>query len=234
MNHFIAHLFAEARSSRFTKHGATQKAENVPRGLHKHYPRFERILLPTPSASSFSLTDALEQRVSGGEMPAAPLSLQQLGDILGYGLGCRPETVKRNYPSGGALYPIETYLITTSVLDLVPGAFHYNPTHHALERLLTLEENFAVTSCIPGHKNLAVNTLLVFTSVWERSSAKYGHLSFIHGLLEAGHMSQNILLLATARGIPARPMAGFDDTTILKLLDLNPEVEQPVHSITLP
>jgi SagB-type dehydrogenase family enzyme len=77
------------------------------------------------------------------------------------------------------------------------------------------------------------SALMVFTGVWKRSSAKYGDLAYIHSLLEAGHMSENVLLVATVLGLETRPMAGFNDQLISELLDLKEENEQPVHSITL-
>ena len=77
------------------------------------------------------------------------------------------------------------------------------------------------------------STLIVLTGVWGRSSAKYGDFAYLLALLEAGHMSQNILLVATALNLQTRPMMGFDDDIIPQLLDLDPEEEQPVLSIML-
>jgi SagB-type dehydrogenase family enzyme len=74
--------------------------------------------------------------------------------------------------------------------------------------------------------------MIVFTSVWNRSSAKYGDLAYQHALLEAGHMSENILLVAGALHIGTRPYAGFDDAILEQLLDLG-DGEQIVHTITV-
>jgi nitroreductase len=46
-------------------------------------------------------------------------------------------------------------------------------------------------------------------------------------------MAQNILLVATALGLDARPIAGFDDEKVLSLLDIDPNLEQPVYMISL-
>jgi len=65
--------------------------------------------------------------------------------------------------------------------------------------------------------------------VWKRSSPKYGDLAYQHALLEAGHMSENILLVGCALDLEVRPHAGFDDFTTCTTLDLDEEEEQAVH-----
>jgi SagB-type dehydrogenase family enzyme len=82
-------------------------------------------------------------------------------------------------------------------------------------------------------ESLSLSTLIVFTSVWKRSSAKYGELAYLHAHLEAGHMSENILLVGTALKLNVRPYAGFNDERIAELLDIDEENEQTVHSITV-
>ena len=82
-------------------------------------------------------------------------------------------------------------------------------------------------------EDLLFSSLLIFTAVWKRSSAKYGDFTYTLALLEAGHMSENVILTAGALDLRTRPMAGFDDDRILSLLDLDPEEEQPVHTITM-
>ena len=114
-----------------------------------------------------------------------------------------------------------------------PAVFNYNPTTHTLERLVTLPENFNLKTIAPHPVSLSLSSLVIFTSVWHRSSAKYGDLAYLHALIEAGHMSENILLLATALNIQARPYAGFKDEAFIELLDLDSDEEQPLHTVTL-
>lgn len=52
-------------------------------------------------------------------------------------------------------------------------------------------------------------------------------------MLEAGHMAENVLLVATALGMSTRPIAGYDDAALAKLLDLDERIEQSVYSIAL-
>lgn len=194
----------------------------------------EQIALPEPRDLATTLEHALNTRASViSNHPGAPLSLGEYGTLFGLSLRAHADTHKRRYPSGGALYPIEGYMICDAIDGTEPGIFHYNPTRHVLERLWELPESVPIKNLVPQPEDHAFSSLLVFTSVWQRSSAKYGDLTYSHALLEAGHMSENVLLVATALGIRARPMAGFRDDYISKLLDLNDELEQPVHTITL-
>ena len=234
MSTFLSHLHTALRRTLHTRKGATHRPEDVPTGTHKSYGRMRKVVLPKPTALDVTLAHALQKRKSaeGGD-DTKPLTLQECGTLLGLALEKRPDSMRRNYPSGGALYPIETYLISTALESESPGVFHYNPTDHSLERLWNLPEDFLMKDIAKSPESLKLSSLIVFTSVWDRSSAKYGDLAYQHALLEAGHMSENILLVATALGLNARPYAGFNDERIAELLDLDEDLEQTVHTITL-
>src|SRR5579871_5089869 len=118
MTSFLSHLHAELRRTRLTRRGSTHHPDDVPRGAHKEYPRMPRIQLPEPEMVPMTLQEALQKRRSASSgNPEAPVSLREIGTLLGSALGVRANSeknqVSRNYPSGGALYPIETYLIST-------------------------------------------------------------------------------------------------------------------------
>ncbi|MCE9541249.1 SagB/ThcOx family dehydrogenase [Candidatus Kaiserbacteria bacterium] len=230
---FLTNLHTDLRRVRLTKRGSTDAPENVPRGKHKEYLRMRRIPLPEPAHLDITLPAALEKRSSSLEASGVEhISLEEIGTLLGHGLRRRDSSVNRNYPSGGALYPIETYLIAPSIKGLAGGIFHYHPTENALERLWDVPTDFSMKKLV-GKPDFIVPTLLmVFTSAWTRSSAKYGDFTYTLALLEAGHMSENILLLAGAIGLEVRPMAAFNDNRIIELLDIDERDEQPVHTIT--
>ena len=180
------------------------------------------------------LAEAMEKRMSySGGNSESEISLEVWGTLLGLALKRRKKSIKRNYPSGGALYPVETYVITSVMHDSKAAVFHYNPTDHTLEKLWDLPPDLQIKDLVPARKEFLFSSLIVFTSCWKRSSAKYGNLAYIHALLEAGHMSQNILLASTALQIKSRPMAAFQDGLITSLLDLDPEQEQLVHAIVV-
>jgi SagB-type dehydrogenase family enzyme len=190
------------------------------------------IALPEPNPLRMPLGDTLAKRVSFDHARTErPFTKHELGSLLGNALGMRND-VNRKYPSGGALYPIETYLVGTVLEGYKPGVFHYHPKAHALEHLWEMSPALAVSDIIRGSAAPPSHMLLVFTAVWRRSSIKYGDWSYHPALFEAGHMGQNILLAATAMQAQTRPVGGFDDDVVSELLGLD-EREQPVHSILL-
>jgi len=234
MSSFLAHLHAELRRARLLKRGATHNPQDAAVGLHKEYTRMERISLPTPDPLDYTLQAALSGRHSTTNTEVGtPLTLKDFGTLLGSALRRHPEGVRRTYPSGGGLYPVETYIIATQTEGMAPGIFHYHPTAHALERLWALPHDFDMKRLMLKSGSLNPSTLIVFTSVWERSSLKYGNLAYLHALIEVGHMGENILLMATALGLETRPYAGFNDELVTRILDLNEDSEQAIYSITL-
>lgn len=233
MNPFLAHLHAYLRRTRLTREGAAGQPGDVQHFSYKSYRRMPQVPLPQPESLTYPLAAALASRVSAtsGNVDEQ-ISLREFGTLFGLSLRERADK-RRNYPSAGALYPVETYLISTAIEGQAPGVFHYEPAAHALERLLDLPPRFDMKKIAARPDMLPLSALLVFTGVWNRSSVKYGDLAYLHTLLESGHMSQNVLLTATALELQARPYAGFNDRLITELLDINEEEEQAIHSVTL-
>ena len=230
---FISSIHSYIRSTRATRRGARVRPNDAPVGLHKEYLRMPRIPLPAAENLAMSLGAAMDTRASSMNCNAdRALSLSELGTLLGHALGMRAG-LSRHYPSGGGMYPIETYLIGAVLEDHSPGVFHYHPKAHALEQLWDVPADFRMGDVLRAANVPLAPILVVFTSVWDRSAIKYGDFAYSHGLLEAGHMAQNILLAATAMNIGARPVSGCDDAVVNDLLDLDGFSEQPVYSITL-
>ncbi|MBY0293952.1 SagB/ThcOx family dehydrogenase [Patescibacteria group bacterium] len=234
MTLFITDLHKDLRQARLMQRGASPTGEGVVEGTHKTYPRMESIALPAPDALEATLGEVLVKRTSASRsMPPVSFSLQDLGSLLGHALGRRSGGIKRNYPSGGALYPVETYLLLPHSDELKAGVYHYNPTDHALERLWDIPHDVDVMRLVNGPEEFIMSGLLLFTNVWRRSSIKYGDFAYVLALLEAGHMSENILLVGTALDFHTRPIEGYNDKVLNELLDLDPEKEQVVQTIIL-
>lgn len=230
---FIFRIHSYIRGESASRKVLSVQPREASRGTHKEYPRMPRIPLPAPRALALPLHEALHRRASYLECTTKrPFSAIELGTLLGNALGMRDD-IRRHYPSGGALFPIETYLIG-SVLEGYPsGVFHYHPKAHALEFLWETPASFTMSKVVRSTSISLAPVLIVFTSVWNRTGIKYGDLAYSHGLLEAGHMAQNILLAATALGAGARPLSGCDDRAVTELLDIDERAEQLVYSILL-
>ena len=221
------HLTRVRRSGSNNQDHSSDQFLSVP---PKEYPRMERTQLPSPLDLSVSLQEALARRRSSEALIDDDLTLQTLSTLLSSLSGSEHLQGRgRTYPSGGACYPIETYVFAQRVAELPPLAFHYHPYDHALEHLWKLPDPLQMFPPVNAWAESA-RAILVFTSSWWRNK-KYNDFGYMLGLLEAGHMSQNVLLTAAALELPARPISGFNDETVAAILDIDTTVEQPITAI---
>src|SRR3989344_547855 len=132
---FISKLYADIRTARITRRGASAHPEHAPRGVSKEYRRFPSIPLPEPATLRMFLSDAMRKRRSFEVCTSdTPLTEEQWGTLLGNALREQPDSIFRNYPSGGGLFPIETYVLGRVLEKHEPVVFHYQPKRHALEK----------------------------------------------------------------------------------------------------
>lgn len=120
----------------------------------------------------------------------------------------------RPYPSAGALYPIETYVLTLRVQDLEPSIWHYDPWCHELELVLREvdEEQLCAAMGSGRHYVKTSSILILHTALFERSAVKYGFRSYRFCLQEVGAMAMCVSLAATAAGVGDLQIGGiFDD-----------------------
>jgi len=225
MEPHFKNLHSTLRNSRFNKNsfGPIER---------KTYPRFTNYPLPSIEELPTSLSHTALQRRSARAFAPDAIPLATFSTILGTALA---ETSGGHvpYPSGGARYPIETYLVCERVHDVPSGFYHYRPDTHALEQLPTLSPPVSLSTYV--HHDWAGKgaVLILFTATWYRSAEKYKDFAFELALLEAGHMGQNIVLASTAAGIESLPLGSFKEEILETEMDLDSIREQIVYSIVL-
>jgi SagB-type dehydrogenase family enzyme len=201
--------------------------------FRKSYPRLPLIKISDVEREDSEFENLLDYRESHRIFSDSPISFGALSKILGscriVDTGRKPE--RRSYPSGGARFPVELYIVSYNVENLEKGAYHYNMKGNYLELLLGQDLNNKRRELVsPYLENPAVTIL--FTSVLARSEVKYGLRAYPYSLIEAGHMGQNIQLAASEIGIGSCPVNGFIDDTVKKTLDLTDD-EIPIYSISI-
>jgi SagB-type dehydrogenase family enzyme len=239
-----ARLFQE----RITEYSTDRHAVQASADAFKEFPTRKKISLPTDARwlAARKLNDVLRTRRSHrGPFGKELISLAQLGALLHNAAGMTGEVwhpefseIKqdlRAWPSGGALYPIETYLLALRVQGLSPGMYHYQPQTHALAHVGDAPEPAELVQLVytEGVWPPDAAALLIFTAVWERTRCKYGERGYRITLLDCGHLAQNILLCAEDLQLAATPLGGFDDNRLAALLELDPIQEAPLHTILL-
>jgi len=210
----------------------------APAAMFKTYPDAEKIPLPgTWPDHGPGLIEILQQRRSLRKFSDQPLSLPDLALLLWACQGITGQAGSyffRTAPSAGALYPLETYLAIERVEGLSPGLYHFDVQGFQLERLT--EKSMAVLlagACLDQGfmANAAVN--FVWTAIFRRTMAKYGHRGLRYLCLDAGHVCQNLLLAAGFLGLGGCPVAAFFDDEVNDLLDVDGIEESTLYLASL-
>ncbi len=180
--------------------------------------------LPAPSHSGdVSLEQTLATRRSVRHFTSDALDAAQLSQLLWSAQGVTTDAGKRTAPSAGALYPLESYVVTSE------GWYRYLPDDHRLERCGVGDVRGALSDAAFGQEAVAAAPVVfLVTGVYDRTAHKYGHRAERYVHLEAGHAAQNLLLQAVAEGLGAVPIGAFDDGQIQSVLGL-PADHEPLY-----
>ena len=119
-------------------------------------------------------------------------------------------------------------------MALKPGIYHYNVKEHFLEALATEPEYLESLKeglYYPWSREAAV--IFLITAVWDRNMMKYQDRGYRIILMEAGHMAQNLALIAAALGIGCCNSVGFHNQRIDEVLDIEQEDENSLYMALL-
>jgi SagB-type dehydrogenase family enzyme len=200
--------------------------------------------LPSPELPGTSFAEVVEARRSERDFAREPVALAELAGLLhaGYGrthqlladepVGIGPQL--RAVPSGGALFPLELYVVPWRVEGLQPGLYHFDPLRRVLERLRVedLTDGIAAAAIYP-EPTTRCGALILVTGIFWRTRFKYGLRGYRFALLEAGHVAQNVLLAATAYRLAAVPLAGFYDARLEAVLGLDGVEESVLYAVAV-
>ena len=204
---------------------------------YKGYSRFEEILLPKPLVSgNISLKTSLFERSSRREFSKLPITLSELSTLLYYSAGEKKDKKhvlprSRFYPSPGARYPLEVYLISRKS-ELPRGVYHYYIKNHSLERLLSFKK-FEFRKYFNQSWIEKSGIIILITAVFKRNAIKYGDRGYRHVLVESGHMAQNFYLLSSALNLYCCGIGGYVDDELNKLIDVDGVEESVVYVLAI-
>jgi SagB-type dehydrogenase family enzyme len=206
-------------------------------------PQAAPVPLPPPTLPIAGFADVVARRRSCRAFADASLTAPQLSALLyaGYGVthvpagdtGAVGQTF-RAVPSGGALYPLDLTVCAWAVDGLAPGAYHYDPLRHALERLPSSPSRTDVQDALVFPEVASTSAVLVVvSSTFWRSRFKYGLRGYRFALLEAGHVVQNVLLAAAALDLGAVPLGGFYDARLDAIVGVDGVDEATVYAVAV-
>lgn len=202
--------------------------------IFKSYPRLPIVYLTKEKLSAgISLFKTIVQRKSDRQFTKKFISKKLISKLLLYGCGLRYYNNafenNRYYPSAGGRYPLEIYLLSFNT-GLKSGLYHYGVKNHLVEKLISFDklnhEKYFKEKIISKS-----SFIIIITAVFKRTVIKYGNRGYRYIMFEAGHVCQNLLLLATALNIKSCPIGGFDDYNLDELLDLDSVNESVIYTV---
>jgi SagB-type dehydrogenase family enzyme len=174
---------------------------------------------------------------------AAPLTGEQLAEFLyrvqhsdaiadngGQQVGRRP------YPGGGGIYELEIFPLVARSRGLDRGLYRYDATRHRLDRIAgwgPAADRLLGYARAAGAMSQVPQTLLVVTARVQRLMWKYEGMSYAMILKDAGVLTHQMYLVATAMGLAPCALGTGDSASFARLSGLDPLVEPSVADFLL-
>lgn len=220
--------------------------ENILESINfKSYPRFKKIeLQKTFPRGRPSIQKTILNSRPVVKFGAKTLTLKEISEILFYSAGItykkKGESKEvwdkstRSYPSIGARYPLELYLVVLRSSGVKAGIYHYNIKYNALE--LISEGDFTNQIIHTTHDQEWIRNasmVVLISAIFKRTEIKYGDRGYRYVLLEAGHLAQNMYLIATSMNLGCCTVGEFLDDELNKLLDLDGTYESVLYIVVV-
>jgi SagB-type dehydrogenase family enzyme len=197
--------------------------------LYKKYENAPKTKLPFPTVDNTDLDKIISARRSIRNYTGQSLNLAQVARLLQSADGLTHSFGKYNLrtaPSGGALYPVDIYIIASGIDSLADGLYHFQVSDSNLELIKPgdfRERIFKASfeqECVGG---APLNIIL--TARFTRSAKKYSDRGFRYTYMEAGAICENIYLQATALELGTVAVGAFNDDALNNLLEINGQTE---------
>jgi SagB-type dehydrogenase family enzyme len=211
--------------------GVLRLARSTPMpGPFKRYPKARQVRLP-PARINGEFPKVLLTRRTWRKFSKRPIGLDVLGSLLGLTWGVQRwvgiprigSVAVKTSPSGGALHPIEAYVLARKVAGLDAGLYHYNSVDHRLELIRRGATSRQITRLLVNQWWYGQAGFIVFmTAVFARTQWKYDYARAYRAvLMEAGHLCQTFCLTATWLGLAPFCTLAFADTQIENTLGVD-------------
>jgi len=197
--------------------------------MYKIYADGAHTRLPEPKQGSLLVAEAINARRSQRRFAAQPLSLEQLTGLLVAAASLTDTNgpwAFRAAPSGGALYPIEVYVVAHEVDSLPPGLYHYSVADTSL--VLVRGGPLRDECSRAAHEQDAVTdapATIILTARFERSTRKYAERGYRYVYIEAGAVCENLYLEVTSLGLGTVAIGSFNDAQLNDLLEIDGRAE---------
>lgn len=194
-----------------------------------------KITLPKPQIKgNVSVEEAIYRRRSIRRYGRGALTLTEASQLLWSAGGTTCDGITgatRAYPSAGACYPLEIYLVAGNVKGLEPGIYRYLWNKHSLELMLPGDKRSALANAAWSQQMIKnAPASIVLTAIYPRSTGRYGKRGERYVPMDIGHAGQNVSLQAESLGLGTVIIGAFQDDSVKKVLEL-PKEEEPLYII---
>lgn len=233
-------------ASKFLLGGASDHAPREVEGPPAFRLRAMRppVSLPSHEAPRLPLADVLRTRRSARGAVTGPLAAEELGTLLWsahaishheqitlpdgtpYRFGHRP------YPSAGARYVARLRLVVRDVAGVEPGCYHVDPADRTLWWLggtpsdvdLLATSTWFQPDNASKYEGIDISALPAMLALYVelgRLRPRYGMRALRFATAEAGHLAQNLSLVAAATGLSLGMIGGFYDDVAHEVFGLD-------------
>ena len=186
------------------------------------------------------LREAISARRSTRDFSDAELSLEGLSFLLWATQGVtavqRDEAGAitqrfRAAPSGGARYPLETYLAIRRVHGVAAGVYRYLPNDH---QLVLVREDAQISgklmaACYGTPSVGGAAVVFIWSAVPYRTEWKYTYLAHRMIAMEAGHVCENLCLAAESCRTGACAMLSYHQPRVDELIGVDGKDEFAIY-----
>lgn len=201
-------------------------------------------MIDLPGGKDLDLRDSelsklIDKRQTLRKYADEPITLEELAFLLWGTQGVKTVTDRpvsfRTVPSAGSRHPFETYLLINQVAGLKPGLYRYMAFNRQLARLNGFEgiREDLTNACLKQKHIFNSAVTFAWVAVPERTTWRYGNRGYRYIHLDAGHVCQNLYLLAESIGCGVCAIAAFDDDLANQALHLDGEQHFVIYLATL-
>jgi SagB-type dehydrogenase family enzyme len=116
---------------------------------------------------------------------------------------------------------MEIYLVAGAVTELAPGVYRYLPNEGAIKSAAEGDRRAALAGAALGQAWVADAALiLIIAANYKHSTWKHGRRGKRYVHMEAGHVAQNVLLMASTLNLGAAVVGAFDDKRVASVTEL--------------
>ena len=165
------------------------------------------------------------------------ITLSDLSSLLFYSCGITRvmrfnsvDYYMRAASATGALYPIETYVVTKGLgSELHAGVYHFNPGEFSLTAIHKGDYRNFLETIAGNNTDITTSPVsLIFTSYAWRNAWKYQSRSYRHWFWDAGVIVSNLLAVSNSMNFYTRLIMGFLDDQSNRLLGLEDHKEASI------